>query len=169
MSSNITDPPSSWQLLTNQVLAINSATWRIQNIPSGFKFLMIIIDGFVVTNGFTIGLRFNNDAGNNYNFGYMQQIAGIQTAGAASASTYITIIPVASSTNPSIATIIIRNFLGSEGKQKIFNSNGGGLSSSSVAAGYWNNTVDEINEIDLTAQAADQIKAGSEVIIYGSY
>lgn len=65
-----TTAPTGMTLIASTTFA--STTWDVQNIPSTYTNLLIIGTGMRCSQGATdeaVMLRFNNDSGNNYNFG----------------------------------------------------------------------------------------------------
>jgi len=136
-----------------------AATLDIQNIPSGYTFLVGYLC-FELDAGGDILLQFNADAGANYDYQYHMAANAVISA-AATGGTGIEIQDVpANHTNSYIININQISLNGEHG----LNIFGGSHEIVQSVSGKWDSAL-EINRIVLTAPT--NFKAGSRLILYG--
>jgi len=148
------------------VLAADTATMDISNIPSGFKYLMVLItaqleNGKAAT---TLYMRLNADStANHYSFLRAQAQAGsvFNTASVVAGKIYCQDIESSRSSGAScqISQLPTAWF-------KTFIMYGGDDNYLFTTGGNWQ-VASEINEITLSTASGDKFKAGSQFQVYG--
>lgn len=156
--------------IATQTLGAAGTTLSFTSIPSGYKFFKIIFIGKKEsgTSSTSLILRLNNDSGSNYTY---QVISGAATTATLSQTTTTSFslagatTSITSSTAESTCEIEI--WQNSTTRRKGIKSNCyiAGAPGYQINNGTWNNTADEISQIDLIASL--NLDAGSSAILYG--
>lgn len=149
-----------------QILAADGLTLDVQNIPAGYKWLIVLLCAKLETGkpGTTGLVRLNNDStATHYTFLKMYGEAGdvFHTAFVTSSAIYG---PNLNSANFASCQIQISQI--PDGLQKSYWLAGGDGNQTFTTSGLWGGIV-EINQVTIFAASGDKLKAGSQVMIYG--
>lgn len=140
-----------------------AASMDLQNIPSGYTFLVVYLSTESAGGVASVFIRLNNDNGaNHYTVQYLKAVIGVVSAGSA-AATEALILDSAAAAAPVAISIQINQIPLSDDKG--FHSEGGTSGRIYNTSGYWESSA-EINRITIEA-GAGTFDAGSSMIVYG--
>jgi len=149
--------------LGSHTLTAAAGVIDVQNIPSGYKFLVCYINATSTAGAGVMQLTLNGDVGaNQYISQYIKQVAGV-TSGAQEQTTYARIMD--SVTDLPLSLILNINQTSTAAGLKGFHAEGGKGEVIFHTTGLWISAA-EVNRITLTASLGTY-DAGSELIVYG--
>jgi hypothetical protein len=163
---------SNWDVIDEVVVSVAAATVTFSSIASGYKHFKIISRAVTDTNQ-TLNITFNNDtSAGNYTTGY-REWRGTATTLSAETNTSSANVPLGyiRTTTTNDLEIMISNYATQE-KMVTCTCNSIDIATSSSSRyalryGVWENTTNEISEIDLQMTSGN-IEAGSNFILLGT-
>ena len=158
--------PTWGAFIGQRVLTADTASMDISNIPTGFKYLMVLITAKLEAGkaATTCLVRFNADNNvNHYSFLKMYGTAGsvFTTASVVAADLYAQNL-----NNARFATCQLQVSQLPNADFKSFVLYGGDESQAFITSGAWLNAA-EINEVTVFTASGDKLLAGSQFQIYG--
>jgi hypothetical protein len=149
-----------------QILAADAVEMHVTGIPSGYKWLIVLICARLEAGkpDTTLLIRFNNDAGlNHYSFLKSYAVPGsvFTTASVTGGDIYGQNLQ---SLRWSTSQLTLSNL--PVGGDKSYVMTGGNEAQNFTTTGAWFNAA-EISQVDLYTASIDKIKAGSQIMIYG--
>lgn len=149
--------------LGSVTLTAAGGTLDIQNIPTGYTFLVAYISFESVAGVTDPFLRFNNDSAANHYTTQHWTVSGAVHTGGAVVSTQSIILNSAGAEDP--CSFLLNVNQTPAASNKAFHCEGGTSQRIYQISAYWESAA-EINRITLTASAGT-FDAGSQMIIYG--
>ena len=171
--------PASMVVLYDQSLTADAASFDVQDIPSGYRNLHIILTGRSTRNlaDDSARIQFNGDTGSNYDYQYTwgSGTSGTASAAAAYAQTGLDVMEVPAATAPSdnfgMYVFEVPHYDSTAFRKQIMHRGGAPTVSSGAGyysespAGLWRSTA-AINRIKIAPNNGNW-KAGSRLTIYG--
>ena len=157
-------PTATYIPLQTITLSSPATSITFSNLPStGFRDLVLVVEGTYSSSLFDTAITFNNDGGNNYSYVSINAFIGGPSSGAAT----ISYAPLSYNTGSGRTLAIAHIFdysVTDKSKAMLFKSNNAGAPGGSTIAARWNSTA-AISTMRLAW--ANQYLAGSTFSLYG--
>ena len=164
MTNTTYDPPVNTYvaLATYTVSGSSTNSVTISSLPTGYKHLVLIINGGATIDGVDPRLQFNGDTGSNYRFVWAGNASGSQ---AASTSIALSINGRLDTTErEQVTKVFINDYRGSRNKGAVSQAinAGGGVD---MICGYWN-TDNAINSLTIFS-STNYFQDATTISLYG--
>jgi hypothetical protein len=159
---------SAYTALANVTLGSSAASVTFSSINSGYRDLVLIIQGSSLSGNFVPKLQFNNDTGANYNDVYMTGNGSSAASSSNSSDTALRLYQNAFYTSTTLAQTIcnILDYSATDKHKSTLTRNNNASQATETFAGRWANTA-AISTIKLFSPNATSLAAGSTVALYG--
>lgn len=152
----------SWTLLGEKVQTVASSSMLVDQLPSGYKYLMVMIEVKTAAAD-TLRVRFNADAGNNY-VNFKAKFLPGNTFETQSSVTSAILGASVSQFFYCLSQITISQL--PTGANKGFFMTGGSDTEGNVTTGYWTGTA-EIASVEIQPIGVTNLSIGSRLTVYG--